>query len=98
MRIKPQQVSFNEGEFYIPARMFPGIERYINHGIPPGNFLRAIIKNNLKEAVMYADDENIKNIPAYVNFFYNYAPENCWGSPQELVDWNEGKGLEGREL
>ena len=38
-------------EFYIPDRMMGGIQRYINDHIRPGDFLSAIIQNDLKEAV-----------------------------------------------
>jgi len=72
----------------IPEYMHDGISLYINHGIHPGGFLTAVIENNLKEACMRADDFNIKILPNYVRFFYNYAPSGCWGSPVE--NW---KGL-----
>jgi len=74
-------------DFYIPDRMMEGIERYIKHGISPGHFLTAIITNDLREAVSRADDENIENIPAYVNYFYNVAPAACWGSPEIMDSW-----------
>ncbi len=77
-------------DFYgmkIPDHMWGGIERYINEHIPPGEFLQAIICNDLREAVGRADDENIVNIPAFVSFFYNYAPGNCWGSIEEYKEW-----------
>ena len=74
-------------EFYIPERMMGGIRRYIEHGIPPGDFLTAVICNDLKEAIGRADDENIKNIPAYVAYFYNEAPAPCWGSIELMQSW-----------
>lgn len=74
-------------DFYIPDRMMDGIKRYIEVGIRPGDFLCAVISNDLKAAVSLADDENIRNLPAYIAYFYNNAPETCWGSPQNLLDW-----------
>ena len=74
-------------EFYIPDYMMDGVERYIEQGIEPGDFLSAIITNNLSEAVRRADDEHIKNIPAYVSYFYNKAPSPCWGSPKKMTAW-----------
>ena len=76
-------------EFYIPERMMGGITRYVEQGIPPGDFLTAIIENNLSEAVGRADDENIRNIPAYVAYFYNKTPSPCWGSRQAMKSWLE---------
>jgi len=72
---------------YIPPRMMGGIKRYIEHHILPGDFLTAIITNDLKKACWAADDENLRNIPAYVAYFYNEAPARCWGSPDEMQAW-----------
>lgn len=74
-------------DFYISDNMLDAIKRYIEHGIEPGSFLTAIITNNLNSAVAYADDENIKNIPAFVSYFYNHAPSNCWGSIDNMDGW-----------
>ena len=76
-------------DFYIPERMMPGIKRYIEEGIIPGHFLQAVISNNLSEACGRADDENMKNLPAYVAYFYNEAPATCWGSKERMQSWHE---------
>ncbi len=75
--------------FYIPERMMGGIKRYIENGILPGSFLKAVIQNNLSDAVGQADDENLQNLPAYVGYFYNEAPFNCWGSKTKMEKWVE---------
>lgn len=72
---------------YIPERMLHSIRNWIDHAVVPGQFLTAIIENNLKEAVGYADDENFRNISAYVGYFYNEAPMACWGSPENMKQW-----------
>jgi len=76
--------------FYIPERMEDGIRRYIDERVRPGDFLQAVISNNLKEAVWRADEENINNLPAYVSYFYNEAPSNCWGSKEKMENWIGG--------
>lgn len=63
------------------------IERYIKDRKPPGDFLTAVICNDLKEAVARADDENQNNLPAYVGYFYNEAPSACWGSRAAFKNW-----------
>ena len=78
-------------DFHIPNYMMGAIERYIDHRIPPGHFLTAVITNNLSDAVAYADDENIRNIPAFVGYFYNVAPSLCWGSRKAMNKWLAGK-------
>ncbi len=73
--------------YYIPPRMMGGIERYIIEGIIPGQFLQAVICNDMKEAFGRADDENFHLMPAYVNYFYNEAPAPCWGSRKDMDTW-----------
>lgn len=82
---KQEEYSFRG--FYIPLRMMDGLDRYINHHIPPGDFLSAVIKNDLRGAVERADDENLTNIPAYVAFLYNEAPGGCCGSEENFKRW-----------
>ena len=74
-------------EFYIPDRMMGGLRRYIEKRIKPGNFLTAVLQNDLREACGRADKENIRNLPAYVAYLYNEAPSTCWGSPERVTDW-----------
>ena len=74
-------------EFYIPFRMGGGIKRYIEDGVRPGDFLTEIIRNDLKEACGRADDENLRNLPAYVAYFYNHAPYQCSGSQEKMDAW-----------
>ena len=76
--------------FRIPDGMVEGLELYINHRIKPGSFMTAVLANDLIEAVGKADHRNIKNIPAYVYFFYNYAPPECFGSYEKVNAWLEG--------
>lgn len=76
-------------DWSIGQHMMDGIKRYLCEFIPPGSFLTAIICNNLKEAVGRADGENIRNIPAFVSFFYNEAPLNSWGSIDDMNEYTK---------
>jgi hypothetical protein len=89
-----EDMSYKFRQWFIPERMMGGITRYIEQGIPPGDFLNAIIDNNLSEAVSRADDENMANLPAYVAYFYNEAPSPCWGSPERRKAWLAAKQTE----
>lgn len=71
----------------IPNYMVGGIMRWVEEGIPPGDFLMAVIENDLKEACGRADDTNRQLLWNYCNFFYNYAPSQCWGSPEKAKAW-----------
>lgn len=80
----------------LPERMRGGVERYIERGIEPGDFLSAVIRNNLKEAVGRADDENANLLAVYVRYFYSHAPYQCWGSPERFKAWIDRGGLNGK--
>ena len=81
-------------DFFIPDYMMGAITRYVEKGIPPGGFLTAVISNDLAGAVSRADDTNIRNLPAYVGYFYNHLPSQCWGSPERMKRWTEERSRE----
>jgi hypothetical protein len=85
-------------EWVIPKYMWSGIDLYLEHGIKPGHFLSAVICNDMSTAVGYADDTNIRNLPAYSNFFYNYAPSTSWGSKEKMEKWMMKKYEENRAI
>jgi hypothetical protein len=71
-------------DYGIPSYMHEGIIKYIYEGIIPGSFLRAVLENNLKDAIANADSTNILIISNYVEFFYNEVPGNIWGSEERV--------------
>jgi hypothetical protein len=81
----------------LPAHMHDAVVRYIRDGMMPGNFLTAVLYHDLFEAVGYADEENLKALPAWVKFFYNVAPGGCHGSPERVWEWCEMGGLRGQK-
>jgi hypothetical protein len=86
-------MSYTFRGFYIPDHMMEGLKRYLDHGIPPGDFLTAVICNDLKEAVGLADGVNLNNLPAYVGYLYNEAPIGAWGSKENMLVWMAGKAV-----
>jgi hypothetical protein len=71
----------------IPERMCGGLERYLEQHVPPGDFLEAVLCNDLTEACSRADDENMGLLPVYVAYLYNYAPGRAWGSREKFEAW-----------
>ena len=63
------------------------MKNYIMHGIPTGNFLSALMSNDLCETFGRADEFNRPRIYDYVFFLYNYAPSTCWGSREKVDAW-----------
>jgi hypothetical protein len=81
------KMTYKFRDWYIPERMMFGIRRYIDEHCPAGDFLTAVLQNDLKEACGCADDENLANLPAFVAYLYNEAPSLCWGSPERVEQW-----------
>ena len=71
-----------------------GIDRYVQHGIIPGDFLRAVLSNDLKESFGRADLENRRDMFEIVQYLYNNVPSVCWGSPEKVASWIEFKSNE----
>lgn len=70
---------------------FDAINRYVNQHIPTGDFLYAVLTNNLKESFAQADDENGRDLKEIVNYCYWEIPSECWGSPEKVRVWLEGR-------
>ncbi len=70
------------------------LDRYVEHGIPPGGFLEAVLCNNLMEAMGRADIENHDTIFEICQYVYNEMPGNCHGSPEIVAAWYERKSAE----
>ena len=79
----------------VPERMRPGIVRYVERGIEPGYFLRAIFQNDLIEAARRADDENAEILPSYALLMLRSLPAACWGSRADYDAWIARGGLVG---
>ena len=73
----------------IPEHMHEGVIAYIRDGRYTGDFLSAVLSNDLREAVSRADSENRLALAHYVDFFYNNAPGACWGSAERMIEWLE---------
>ena len=84
--------SFNG--MHIRSDMMEAIRRYVDGHVQPGDFLTAVICNDLTAAIQRADDENIQNLPAFVAYFYNKAPAVCWGSRETMQEWLKPRQVE----
>jgi len=77
----------------IPGHTQQAIERYVVHGVEPGEFLRACLCNDLFGAVGKADSSNKANLPAIAQFIYNRIPRECYGSSERVDAWIADGGL-----
>lgn len=79
----------------LPEHIQGGIKRYVEQGIIPGNFLQAVICNNLSESFALADETNQGRMFSIVKFFYNEVPLQCWKSKEKMELWHKAGGLNG---
>lgn len=71
----------------IPDHMAAALEAWISKGELPGQFLQALLCNDLKETISRGDAENVASLKAYIGYLYNEAPGACWGSPEKVQAW-----------
>lgn len=71
----------------IPPHTLESLKLYLEHGVDPGDFLTAVLENNLKEAFGRADENNIEALFHLVAYLYNEVPMNAWGSRENMNNW-----------
>ena len=74
----------------IPPHMHAAAIRYVADHAPVGDFLTAVICNNLRESFSRADDDNLAALHSWVRWFHWHAPSPCWGSPEKMAAWLKG--------
>lgn len=84
---------FTETLLLCPERFRGGLQRYLEHRIAPGSFLRAVLENDLMGAVGHADEESARELKALVQWLWQEMPSNLWGSKERVAAWlKPGKG------
>ena len=71
----------------LPEHMREAARAYVEHGRPPGDFLTAVLCNNLVEAAGRADEENQRALFAWAGWLHNEVPMDAWGSPEKVREW-----------
>lgn len=71
----------------VPPHLHEGLIAYLVYFIRPGDFLRAVLENNLREAVLRADDNSQAGLKALVWFLFRSAPRIAWGDPDTVAAW-----------
>lgn len=70
------------------------IMSYVDDRVSPGDFLEAVLENDLRESFQRADEDNIRSMFEIVQFVYNEIPARCWGSPEKVKEWLGGRRSE----
>jgi hypothetical protein len=74
-------------KYGVPERIVRGIKAYVEERQPVGQFIQAVICNDLTEAFSRADDEVVRCLHGIVKLFYNQVPGNAWKSKKRYEAW-----------
>ena len=75
-----------------PAHSANAYKKYYQEGIDPGDFIRAVLANDLMSAVKRADPSNIKCLVEHVAFVYEELPFVCSGNLERVSKWMRSGG------
>lgn len=78
----------------IPEHMRGAMKRYIEDGISPGGFGRAVLTNNFVRAHQKADHINQERLDDWVDWLMFDIPSRAWGSKEIVNNW---EGLKVKE-
>ena len=70
-----------------PTWVKESLARYVDHGIQPGDCLRAVLCNDLREAFARADVETARSMAAIVAYVYNEVATAACGSERRVDEW-----------
>jgi hypothetical protein len=73
----------------LPVKFEGGVRRYIENRTPGGDFLNAVLCNDLCKALSHADLESSRLIFELHAWLYNNAPSICWGTKKKFNEWVE---------
>ena len=79
----------------LPEYIQPGLMRYLEHGIKPGEFLTRILENDFIGACGYADFNNRCYLYEYARILALDFPPESFGSEEKVKKWIEHQGLKG---
>lgn len=81
------------GESRVPEHLHDGLMMFVVHGVKPGDFLTAVLENNLLRAFEVADPESEAGLRSTLEWLYTGAPSGCWISPGAVLAWCLRGGL-----
>lgn len=69
----------------VAPNLHAGLRRYFDQRIPTGDFLAAVLRNDLCDAVGRA--AHLGDLHGLILWLYHYTPPACWGSPEKVAAW-----------
>jgi hypothetical protein len=78
----------------IPETTLDSLNLYVEHGYSPGDFLEAVLSNDLFQAFYFADEEYFAAMRDIVCYIHNNVPSACYGSEEKMHLWMSHSGLQ----
>lgn len=79
----------------LPDNMQEPARAYYEYGRRPGDFLYAVLENDLVEAFRKADHENIEAMRDWATWLYSDIPRLAWGDRARVETWILKGGRQG---
>ena len=76
-----------ENTYDMPELIRQAIDNYVKHHRPTGSFTRAVLENDLREAIARADVFSMAAIKDIVMYCHWEITGDCWGSPKKVEAW-----------
>lgn len=77
----------HDGYEMVQAECLDSLDCWAQRAVPTGDFLKAVLSNDLRESFGRADDYNRAVLFDIVRYCYNELPFGCWGSPDKVLSW-----------
>lgn len=74
--------------------MKESIDLYVQRGIPPGDFLQAVLANDLMDAFRRADSQDREAWYDICSYIYSHTPRGCHGSREVVAAYIAAKSEE----
>lgn len=71
----------------VPHRLREGLVEYLTARRPTGDFLKAVLSNDLTDAALRADEVSGIHLVPIVKFLAHCAPAEAWGSGEAITAW-----------
>ena len=92
-----EKMPVDEQEFYSPVReAIEGLIRYVNDKIPTGDFLYAVLCNDLTQSFARADWMNTRHMSKIVTYVYTYVPMVAKGNKEKVDEWLKSRFTDSR--
>lgn len=82
----------------VPTEVYHSLRRFIDDGIRTGSFLHAVLCNDLTEAALRADSDNIEALGRIARYVWEAVPALARGNEEKVEAWIAKGGARGLGL